>query len=325
MAKVLIAVPPLVEESPHASLLEAAGFDTVAAPWVTRPGEDVLLRALEGVAATIAGSEPYTRRVLEAARELRVIARVGVGFDDVDVETATERGIAVTITPGANDAAVAEQAFALILGLAKGVVENDRNTRAGSWVRVPTIPLRGATLGIVGLGRIGRSVARRARAFDMRIVAYEPQPDADFVRGHAVELVPFERLLTEADFVTLHVPLIQGTRHLIDRRTLALMKPTAYLVNTARGGLVCEADLIAALEAGTLAGAALDVFEVEPPKDSPLWRSGKVLLSPHLAGIDRRSFVDMASSAARSVIALSRGEWPEGQLVNREVKTRFRW
>jgi D-3-phosphoglycerate dehydrogenase len=146
MAKVLIAVPPLVEESPHASLLEAAGFDTVAAPWVTRPGEDVLLRALEGVAATIAGSEPYTRRVLEAARELRVIARVGVGFDDVDVETATERGIAVTITPGANDAAVAEQAFALILGLAKGVVENDRNTRAGSWVRVPTIPLRGAAL-----------------------------------------------------------------------------------------------------------------------------------------------------------------------------------
>src|SRR5262245_49769306 len=262
MAKVLLSVPPLVEESPHADLLEAAGFETVAASWTTRPGEDQLLRELDGVSAAIAGSEPYTRRVLEGARELRVIARAGVGYDAVDIEAATERGIAVAITPGTNHDTVAEHVFALILALAKSVVVNDRNTRLGSWIRVPTLPLRGAVLGIVGLGRIGRSVARRAAAFDMRILAYEPAPAPDFVRAHSVQLVPFERLLAESDFVTLHVPLSPETRHLIDRRTIALMKPTAYLVNTARGPLVSETDLADALEAGNLAGAALDVFEV---------------------------------------------------------------
>jgi len=325
MTKVLLSVPPLVDDSPHAALLEAAGFEIVAASWVNRPGEDELMRDLDGISATIAGSEPYTRRVLEAARDLRVIARAGVGFDDVDVEAATDRGIAVTITPGANNDTVAEHALALLLALAKNVVANDRNTRLGSWIRVPTLPLRGATLGIVGLGRIGRSVARRATAFDMRILAYEPDPDPDFIRAYPVELVAFERLLAEADFVTLHVPLTPQTRHLIDRRTIALMKPTAYLVTTARGQLVSEADLAEALEVGNLAGAALDVFEMEPPGDSPLRRSGKVLLSPHLAGIDRRSFVDMTSSAAQAVIALSRGEWPEPQIVNPMVKHRFRW
>lgn len=325
MPRVLITVPTLVADAPHVALLQAAGFETVFASWLVRPGEEKLLRELDRVSATLAGSEPYTRRVLEAARDLRVIARVGVGFDDVDVAAATERGIAVTITPGANHDAVAEHALALILTLAKNIIRSDSSTRGGAWTRVPTLPLRGSALGIVGLGRIGRSVARRAHAFQMRILAHEPDPDPDFVHRHTVEIVAFERLLAEADFLTLHVPLTAETRHLINRRTLALMKRTAFLINTARGPLVCEADLAEALAAGNLAGAGLDVFELEPPGDSPLRRSEKVVLSPHIAGIDRRSFVDMAVSAAQAVIALSRGEWPEGRLVNPEVKGRFRW
>jgi phosphoglycerate dehydrogenase-like enzyme len=324
MTRVLIAVPRFLEDAPHLELLERAGFEPVVPPRVPL-GEEELLREIEGISATIAGSEPYNARVLEAARSLRVIARVGVGYDAIDVPAATERGIAVAITPGANNDAVAEHTLSLVLALAKGVVRNDAVLRSGVWKRGPTVPLRGSTLGIVGLGRIGRSVARWGIALQMRVVAYEPLPDRDFVSRHPVELVPLEQLLAEADFVTLHTPLTPETRHLISRRTLALMKPTSFLVNTARGSLVCEEDLLAALDAGMIAGAGLDVFETEPLAHEAVRRHEKVVISPHLAGVDRRSYADMAVSAAEAVIALSRGRWPEEKLVNPEVRARFRW
>jgi phosphoglycerate dehydrogenase-like enzyme len=326
MPRILITPTPLAAvDGPYQDLLRQAGFELVFPSKAGQLTEDELLRELPGIAATLAGSEPYTRRVFQASPGLRVIARVGVGFDAVDLAAATEAGVAVTITPGTNHDAVAEQAFGMILALAKRIVAFDRDVRAGKWPRQATVPLRGRTLGIAGLGRIGKAVARRGACFGMRLLAYEPYPDQAFVQEHRVTLVSLEGLLAESDFLSLHVPLAPESRYLINRRTLALMKPTAFLINTARGGLVNEADLLEALRAGKLAGAALDVFEREPPGAHPLFALDSVVLTPHTAGVDLQSRDDMAVSAAEAVLTLMRGEWPAEKVVNADVRSRFRW
>jgi phosphoglycerate dehydrogenase-like enzyme len=201
----------------------------------------------------------------------------------------------------------------------------DRAVREGGWPRQPSLPLRGRVLGIAGLGRIGKAVAVRGAGFGMTLFAHEPCPDLAFVKQYGVKLVPFEQLLAEADYLTLHVPLAAESRHMINRRALALMKPTAFLLNTARGGLVCEADLIEALRGGRIAGAGLDVFEQEPPGGSPLFALDNVVLTPHTAGVDLQSRDDMALMAAQCIAALSRGEWPGDQVVNQAVKGKFQW
>jgi phosphoglycerate dehydrogenase-like enzyme len=277
-----------------------------------------MIALLPGVAATVASVEPYTRRVLAAADALTIIARVGVGYDAIDLAAATERGVAVTTTPGANDRAVADYAFALILALGRAVLANHEQVRAGRWERVVGPDIAGATLGIVGTGAIGKGVARRARGFDMRILAYDIAPDAAFAAEAGVAYRPLEALLAEADFVTLHTPLFPSTRNLIDAERLALMKPTAYLVNTSRGGIVDEAALADALRAGRLAGAALDVFEREPPWGSPILAAPNLLVSPHVAGISAGSREAMLTMACRSIVQRLRGERPDG-LVNPAV------
>ncbi len=326
MPKVLVTPATLAGlDTPYLQVLSQGGFEPVFPSVVRQLTEDEIFEALADFPAVIAGSEPYTRRVLEAHPRLRVIARAGVGYDAVDVPAATERGIAVTITPGTNQDSVAEHTFALMLALAKDLVNQHQGTRAGHWPRQSNQPLRGRTLGIVGLGRIGKAVAVRGQAFAMRLLAYEPYPDAAFVKHHGITLVPLEQLLRESDYVSLHTPLTEQSRHLINRRTLALMKPSAYLINTARGGLVNEADLIEALRGRKIAGAGLDVFEEEPPGITPLLELDNVVVTPHTAGVDVQSRDDMALSAARAVVALSKGEWPAEQVVNPEVRARFRW
>jgi D-3-phosphoglycerate dehydrogenase / 2-oxoglutarate reductase len=324
--KVLIAAMSLKEmRGPFVDMLRQAGFELVYPPGSSQLTEEELLPQLQGVQASVAGSEPYTRRVMAANPSLRVIARVGVGFDAVDVAAATDHGVAVATTPGANHDGVAEHTFALILALAKGLVHQHLGTQAGKWPRQSTIPLRGRVLGIAGLGRIGKAVALRGECFGMRLLAYELAPDVDFARQHKVTLAPFERLLAESDFLTLHLPLTPESRYLINRRTLAQMKPTAFLINTARGGLVCEADLLEALGAKRLAGAGLDVYENEPPAQNPLLQCDNVVCTPHNAGGDLQARNDMALAAARAVVALSRGEWPIEQIVNPQVRGKFRW
>jgi phosphoglycerate dehydrogenase-like enzyme len=264
--------------------------------------------------------------VIEANPQLRVIARAGVGYDAVDLAAATEHGIAVCITPGTNQDAVAEHAFALMLALVKNLIAQHDGTVAGLWPRQANLPLRGRTLGIAGLGRIGKAVAVRGAAFGMPLLAYEPYPDEAFVRQYGVRLLPLDRLLAESDFLSLHLPLTPESKHFIRKQTLARMKPTAFLVNTARGGLVCEADLYEALTAGRLAGAGLDVFEQEPPAEAnPLFGLANVVVTPHAAGVDLQSRDDMALSAAQAVASLRRGEWPAEKVVNPEVRARFRW
>jgi D-3-phosphoglycerate dehydrogenase / 2-oxoglutarate reductase len=326
MDKVLIAPAALAKlEAKFVQVLRAAGFELVYHGKGHQLSEDELLAALPGIRASLAGSEPYTAKVLAASPQLRVIARVGVGYDAVDTAAASAQGIAVAIAPGTNQDAVAEHTFALLLGLVKNIAAQHNGTKAGLWPRGTNLPLRGRTLGIAGLGRIGKAVAVRGEVFGMKLIAYEPYPDKAFAATHKIELVPFERLLTESDFVSLHLPMSSATKHLINKKTLALMKPTAFLVNTARGGLVCEADLLEALKTKKIAGAGLDVFEEEPPGKSPLFELDNVLLTPHAAGVDLQSRDDMALSAAEAIVSLSRGEWPADKVVNPEVRERFRW
>jgi phosphoglycerate dehydrogenase-like enzyme len=327
MPNILITAHTLAHlDGPWVKLFREAGFDVLYPPRPVQLNEEELLAQLTGVVATLAGSEPYTRRVLQAHPQLRVIARAGVGYDAVDVPAATESGIAVTITPNTNQESVAEHTFTLILALAKNLIPQHLGTKAGNWPRKANLPLRGTTLGLAGLGRIGKAVAERGQAFGMKLIAFEPFPDRDFVSRLGITLVsPFEKLLAESDWLSLHLPYTAESQHLINKRTLALMKPTAFLINTARGGLVCEADLIAALRAGTIAGAGLDVFEIEPALKNPLWDFDNVVITPHAAGTDLRSRDDMAVSAAQAIVDLSRGLWPAEKVVNAPVRPKFRF
>jgi phosphoglycerate dehydrogenase-like enzyme len=306
-------------------VLREAGLELVYPRTGAQLTEEQLLQWLPDIKATLAGSEPYTARVLNAYPQLRVVARVGVGYDAVDVETANKIGCAVTITPGTNEGSVAEHAFCLMLALARDLVPQHLALKAGGWPRRATLPLRGRTLGIAGLGRIGKAVALRGAAFGMRLLAYDPVADKAFAARHQVELMPFEQLLAESDYLTLHLPVTPQSRYLINRRTLALMKPTAILINTARGAIVNEADLLAALRDKRLAGAGLDVFEQEPPGKHPLFELDNVVVTPHAGGADVQSRDDMALSAAHAIVSLSRGEWPAEKVVNSEVRANYRW
>ncbi len=316
-------------EHRYRDVLEAAGLTLVhpALAEANQPTDAELRAALgKGVVAVVAGSEHYYAELLDAFPRLRVIARVGVGYDAIDVAAATARGIVVTIAPGTNQGSVAEHTFALMLGLTRHLPARDAAVKAGRWPLHMSQPLRGRTLGLAGLGRIGKAVAVRARAFEMRLLAYEPAPDHAFCAEHGVGLVSFDELLASSDFLSLHLPLTPATRGLINRETLARMKPGAVLVNTSRGPLVREADLVEALRSGRLGGAALDVFEQEPtPPDHPLFRFENVVLTPHAAGADIQSLGDMARSAAEAVVSLHRGEWPAEKVVNPEVRPAFHW
>jgi D-3-phosphoglycerate dehydrogenase/(S)-sulfolactate dehydrogenase len=295
--------------------LAEAGFELVER-WdldQTRDG-DALVAALDGVWATVAGSEHYTRTVLDRAPSLRAIARCGVGYDAVDVAAATDHGIAVLTTPGANADAVADLALMLMLACRRRLLVVDRTARTGGW-RPPELArdLASATVGIVGLGAIGRAVARRLHGFDCRILAVEPFPDLEFCTRYDIELRPLDELLPEVDVLTLHAPLSEDTRHLIGERELALMKPSAVLVNTSRGAAVDEAALVAALASGRLAGAGLDVFEQEPLTTSnPLTAMEQVVLSGHAATFTELGVAKMIDAVVENLLSLAEGRLPRG-------------
>jgi glyoxylate reductase len=249
-----------------------------------------------------------------AGKRLRVISQMAVGVDNVDLAAATARGLPVGHTPGVLTETTADFAWALMLAAARRVAEGDRYTRAGRWHTWGPLLLLGpdvhaATLGIIGFGRIGQAVARRARGFAMRVLYHDRrrQPEAEAALG--AEYAPLDRLFAEADFVTLHTDLNPTTRHLIDDAALALMKPGAILVNTARGPIVDPEALYRALTAGTLAGAALDVTEPEPiAPDSPLLSLDNCLIAPHIASASIQTRTKMATMAAANLVAGLRGE-----------------
>jgi len=282
------------------------------------PGRAELLGLLEDVEAVIAGVEPWTADLMEGAPRLRLICRFGVGYDSVDVEAATRRGIFVAITPATNHVAVAEHTMGLVLAVLRRLALQDARTKRGEWVPEPGPELRGRTLGIVGLGRTGREVADMARAFGMRVVACEIAPDEAFVKSRGITLVDLKTLLKEADVVTLHVPLTAQTRRLIDASALGTMKRGSYLINTARGGLVDEAALYDALTSGHLAGAGLDVTDPEPPVDWRLARLSQVVMTPHSAGLSTDAIARMEAAAVETALAVLSGQRPPN-LLNPEA------
>ena len=238
--------------------------------------------AYEGLA--VRSATKVTAAIIEAGRRLKVIGRAGIGVDNIDLAAATQRGIVVMNTPHGNSVTTAEHAIAMMFALARQIPAADRSTRAGKWEksRFVGVELAGKTLGIVGCGNIGAIVADRAHGLKMKVIAYDPYLSEDRARDLAVEKVDLAELLGRADFITLHTPLTDATRHMIDAAALAKTRPGVRLINCARGELVVEADLKAAIESGQVAGAALDVFAVEPARDNPLFALEQVVVTPHL-------------------------------------------
>jgi D-3-phosphoglycerate dehydrogenase len=275
-----------------------------------------LLPLIRGIDGLIAGVECIDRPVIAAAGRLRVIARYGVGVDGVDLVAAREKGIIVANTPGANAGAVAELAIGLMLALARQIPAADRATKAGGWPRLDGLALEGRTVGLVGFGAIGQQVARRLVAFGCPILAHDPLIAAVPPDLQEVQLLPIDQLLPRADFLSLHCPVTAETRRMVDAAFLARLKPGAFLINTARGDLVDENALLAALQSGRLRGAALDVFAAQPPgPDNPLLALPQVIATPHTGAHTDAATNAMGWGALRACLAVLRGEEPEHRVV----------
>jgi phosphoglycerate dehydrogenase-like enzyme len=303
----------------HRDRLAREGIELVIAPGPPRRLTAAeLIEHAQGCVAAVAGMDSFSAEVFARVPALRIVARTGVGYDRIDVPAATQQGVWVTITPGANHETVADATFCLILALARSLRLDVDNTCAGQWTRTLGVDVWRKTLGIIGTGRIGRDVARRARGFELRVLASDVVQDQAWAAQAGVTYVPLETLMAEADFITLHAPNTPQTANIISAATLRLCKPTAYVVNTARGELVDEQALLDALNEGRLAGAALDVFREEPPTNLPLAQQlihhPKVLPTPHMAGLTIESTERMVAEALDNVRAVIRGERPPGAI-----------
>lgn len=292
-------------------LTEAGCIVRPAARWGPLAHEH-LIDACQDVDAVIAATDPYDAPFFAACPRVKLVARCGVGVDSVDLASATRHGVLVTNVPDAMTDAVADYCFALLLGLVRRIPEGDACMRRGGWEEYPGIELRGKRLGLLGFGKIGQEVARRAMGFGMEVVAHDPLWNStydavgrSFVEGRAVTAMDFEELLRTSDVVSIHAPNTPQTRHLINASRLRLMKPTAYLINTARGALVDSAALVGALQSGHLAGAAIDVYEQEPlPANDPLRSVPRLLLTPHNAFNAREAAERMSEGCALPILDL---------------------
>lgn len=315
------------EEGPHIAILKKGGFEVIHPPKSVNLYDPAsLLPVVRDCDAVVAGSEPWPASLIAACPKLRVLSRTGVGFDAIDLAACDKHRVVVATTPGVNHHAVAEHTFALLFGVSRGFPSRDQYVRACTWKRVSTPRIMGTTLGIVGLGRIGRAVATRAVGIGMKVVAFDPYPNREFAEQWGIELADLDTLLRRSDYVTLHLPMGQETKHIMNDATFAKMKPGSVLINTARGLLVDEPALIRALQSGHLRGAGLDVFEVEPlPEDSPLLSMNNVLLSGHLAGLDHESQFDTLTMCAETIVSLANGGWPTECIRNLGGITNWKW
>jgi D-3-phosphoglycerate dehydrogenase len=287
--------------------------------------EERVVEMARDAAGILAAWANMSARVMDALPRLRVIGRYGIGVDNIDVEAASERGIAVVNAPGFCAREVAEHTMMFILACARKLGFLDKCMRRGDWARDKASPMRGLytqTLGLIGFGRIGREVARRAAACGMKIMAHDPYLPKNEAEQYGVTMVSLHELLRESDFVSLHAPLTRETRHLLGETELREMKPTAYLINTGRGPLVDEPALLKALKEGWIAGAALDVFETEPlPASSPLLQYDNVLLTPHTGGLSNETQELLRRTIAKAMADILLGKWPEGpELHNPRIK-----
>ena len=298
MPKVLIAdqLSPRAEE-----IFRARGLEVDVRPDIEAAELAATIAGYDGLA--VRSRAKVTAALLESAARLKVIGRAGIGVDNIDVAAATQRGVVVMNTPYGNSITTAEHAIALMLALARRIAEADRSTQDGKWekARFMGVELYGKVLGIVGCGNVGGIVAELAQGLRMKVIAHDPYLSAERARDFGVDKVPLDELYARADFISLHVPLTDATRNMIDAAALAAMKPGVRLINCARGKLIVEADLKAALESGRVAGAALDVFSVEPARDSPLFHTPGLLATPHLGASTTEAQENVAVQVAEQM------------------------
>lgn len=316
MSKEILVISSKFRESTetYRELLEREGC-TLAERDIQYPiTEEHLAEIIRDVDGLITGLEQVTPRVLENANRLKVISAGGVGYDHIDLDAATARGIAVCNCAGCNNRSVAELAFGMMLSLSRQIYQSDRALRNGEWGRFFGPELWGKTIGIVGLGRVGKSVAQLAKGFGMRILANDVAWNITYADEHGISYVPLDRLLEESDYVTLHTPLTPWTHKLISDRELGLMKPTAYLINTSRGPVVDEPALCKALEQNTIAGAGLDVYVNEPTNDCVFRHYDNAIITPHIGGASNEAYDRSLQLALLNVTSVLNGRPPHSQV-----------
>lgn len=288
--------------------------DQIEVTFNTKLTPEELKSVIGGYDALVVRSATKVRaEILEASGNLRVIGRAGAGVDNIDVKKATEKGIVVMNTPGGNTVSTAEHAFSLMMSLARNIPQSDRSVKEGVWnpKKFMGVELRGKTLGIIGLGNIGREVAQRAVAFKMRVVGYDPFISHEMAERLGIELSDLDKIWAESDFITVHTPLNDSTRHLINADTLAKCKDKVRLINCARGGIFDEQAVLAALESGKVAGVAMDVYEKEPPENNLLAKNEKVVSTSHLGA---------STTEAQDIVAVMIAEQIKAFLLNGEVR-----
>ncbi|MDR1579126.1 MAG: phosphoglycerate dehydrogenase [Synergistaceae bacterium] len=308
--KILVTPTSLKPDATNPAIGKLKNFaDEIAFNPAGRPlTEEELIPLLEDCDGYLAGLDFVTARVVESCEKLKVISRYGVGVDRVDIDAASRRGIAVCNTPGVNAEAVADLALGLILSVARRIPVLDRLTKDGKWTRSTGIELSGKTIGILGLGAIGKAVAKRASGFSMRVVAFDPYMDEAYARANGIETADFNGTVNNSDILSLHLPLNDETRHVINGEVMSGMKQGAIIINAARGGLIDEHAACELLKSGHLGGLGLDAYEEEPPAASPLFTMDNVVATPHIGAHTREATANMASLAVSNLIDVISGK-----------------
>lgn len=304
--KVLVTPTSLQEGSKHPVVDKLKEFcsEVVFNPKGRPLTEDELIPLLKDCDGYVAGLDYITEKVLKSANKLKVISRYGAGVDRVDLEAAKENEILVTNTPGVNAVAVAELTLGLILSMARRIPYLDRKTRSGEWIRSTGMELGDKTIGILGLGAIGRNVAKYAQGFGMSVIAYDPYAETKYAKENNILLTNLDQVIKDSDVISLHLPLNTETKYLINKEVMLKMKKTVMIVNTSRGGIICEDDAYEMLKKGEIGGLALDAFETEPPKNSSLFELDNAVVTPHTGAHTKEAIDNMANLAVKNLISV---------------------
>jgi D-3-phosphoglycerate dehydrogenase len=310
IVKILVTATSLNKDARSKALEQLAAFadEIVFNPYGRPLAEHELIPLLSGCEGYIAGLDFVTKKVIDSCGSLKIISRYGAGYDRVDIASAKARGIVVCNTPGANAQAVADLAIGLLLSAARRIPMLDRKTREGEWVRSTGMELYGKTIGILGLGAVGKGVAKRAQGFSMDVLACDPFIDMRYAEENHIAVSQYGPLIKNSDVISLHLPLNDNTRHIIDRKAMESMKSGVVIINTARGGLIDEAAAYELLKSGRLGGLGMDAFEEEPPENSPLFELDNVVMTPHTGSHTHEATANMAAMAVRNLIDVLQGK-----------------
>jgi len=305
--KILVSSPAFNQPTMKKSreFLKKVVDEVIYNPYGRTLQQEEILKLWKDIDGIIAGIELYTNDLLKwAPKTLKVISRYGTGYENINIEAAGKQGIVVTNTPGVNAPAVADLALGLTIAISRKIPQLDGKVRKGKWIRTIGIGLTGKTLGIIGLGAVGKEVALRARGFSMKIMAYDPFIDKQFTKEHKIEMTTLDKIFTESDYITLHIPVNKETEKIINEENINKMKKSVILINTARGKLIDEKALYEALVKGKIAGAGLDVFEQEPPGQISLFKLNNVVVTPHIGGHTQQACELMAKVSIENALAI---------------------